>query len=86
MGKCIEGYIFSGLSEDNETIIEWGRCLPECPAEEVRPVCQELPQFPALGDGIDRSVNYTTNIEGWMDKTRHITHGVSIILWTFCLS
>ena len=66
------------LSDDNETILEWGRCLPECPAEEVRPVCQMLPEFPALGDGVDRSVNYTTNIEGWTMRTKHITHGVRI--------
>ena len=49
--------IYSVLGDDNETIIEWGRCLPECPAEEVRPVCQELSEFPALGDGVDRIVN-----------------------------
>ena len=36
-----------------------------------------LPQFPALGDGTDKSVNYTTNIEGWDELTRHIILGVS---------
>ena len=76
---CLD-YIISVLGDDNETIIEWGRCLPECPAEEIRPVCQMLPTFPALTDGLDRSVNYTTNIEGWMERGKQLTLGVRLIV------
>ena len=66
---------FLALSSDKETIYEWGYCLPDCPAEEIRPVCQTYPTFPKTAK--DGGVNYTTNIQqSNIQEHRLITLGV----------
>ena len=67
--------VFLALSSDKETIYEWGYCLPDCPTEEIRPVCQTFPTFPKTAEG--GGVNYTTNIDDLsVNDNRLITLGV----------
>ena len=71
----------SVLSPDKKTIVEWGYCLPDCPAAEIKPVSQMVPTFPDLADGADGSVNFTTNIDELnIQGDRLITLGVLTVI------
>ena len=66
------------MSDDNEQILEWGHCLPSCPSEEIRPVCQMLPTYPSLGSAEDGSANYTMNVDILsLVGTNEVTLGVT---------
>ena len=55
------------MDTDGITILEWGNCMPDCPRDDVEPVCLEEPMRPAFGDNV-LSVNYTTDYEFGMTK------------------
>ena len=42
-------------------VIEWGHCLPDCPSQEINPVCLMDPTPPALEDDDHDSKNYTSD-------------------------
>ena len=46
--------------DGNGDISKWGLCLPECPMEEVEPVCLDDPQPPKFGDN-STSYNFTSD-------------------------
>ena len=70
---------FTVLSDDKEEILEWGHCLPSCPSEDIRPVCQILPIFPFMKDMEDGKSNYTTNIDSVTSLgNADVTLGVTI--------
>ena len=53
--------IFSELTDDLQ-VVEWGDCLPDCPTQEINPVCLMDPQMPALeNEDYPRSKNYSTD-------------------------
>ena len=67
------------MSDDREEILEWGHCLPSCPSEEIRPVCQMLPIFPFIKNMDDENANYTTNINSVTSLgNADVTLGVTI--------
>ena len=43
--------IFITELTDDLNVIEWGDCLPDCPSQEINPVCLMDPISPALHDG-----------------------------------
>ena len=59
-----------------EDIIEWGHCLNTCPSEDIRPVCQTLPEYPVILMSDIAGQNYTTNSDDVID-TNDVTLGVN---------
>ena len=59
-----------------EDILEWGHCLDTCPSEEIRPVCQTLPEHPFISMLDMAGPNYTTNAADVVD-TNDVTLGVN---------
>ena len=53
-------YLTSELTDDLQ-VVEWGDCLPDCPTQEINPVCMNDPIAPALKTTeYPESKNYTT--------------------------
>ena len=63
-----------------EDIIEWGHCLNKCPSEDIRPVCQTLPEYPFILMSDIAGQNYTTNSDDVID-INDVTLGVNSSLF-----
>jgi hypothetical protein len=47
----------------NNVIMEWGSCLPDCPSEAIVAMCRTEPDFPPFADGISNATNFTVYYE-----------------------
>ena len=66
------------VNEDN-SVVEWGECLADCPSEMVQVVCMEDPVMPLLSDGSGRIVNFSTSFEFGMER---ITYEFDYVAYT----
>ena len=48
-------------STNDLQVVEWGDCLPDCPTQEINPVCMMDPIGPVLKMDDPHSKNYTTD-------------------------
>ena len=71
ISHCIE------LTNDLK-VVEWGDCLPDCPTQDINPVCLMDPTPPALEDGYQGSKNYTTD---YVFGIGTVTKGVISQVW-----
>lgn len=42
-------------------VVEWGDCMPDCPTQDINPVCLTDPIAPSLKDEAKGTSNYTTD-------------------------
>ena len=69
--------LFIELTNDLK-VVEWGDCLPDCPTQDINPVCLMDPTPPAMEDGYQGSKNYTTD---YVFGIGTVTKGVISQVW-----